>query len=290
MRFEFIRERRETFGVGSMCEMLEVSRGGFYSWLRRPESRWSRETSRLTELIRTIHQESRKTYGCPRVHAELLSRGETCGKNRVARIMRANEIRSKRKRRFRKTTDSKHSLPVAPNLLNQDFKANRPNEVWLADITYIPTAEGWLYLASLEDLFSRRVVGYSMSNSLETQLVLDALQMAVDRRPSLVAGLIHHSDRGSQYASEAYQKRLERFDMVPSMSGKGNCYDNAPMESFYATLKTELVHHERYPTRAKARASIFEFIEVFYNGTRRHSALGYLSPAQYEMAVEGEAA
>jgi putative transposase len=269
--------------------MLKVSRSGFYSWLRRPESPQSRETRRLTGLIRTIHQESRATYGSPRVHAELLSRGETCGENRVARIMRNNEIRSKRKRRFRKTTDSKHKLPVAPNLLDQNFNASRPNEIWLADITYIPTAEGWLYLATLEDLYSRLEVGYAMSDSLETQLVLDALQMALDRRPPPV-GLIHHSDRGSQYASGDYQKRLKKYGIRSSMSGKGNCYDNAPMESFFATLKTEMVHHERFSTRAEARAMIFEFIEVFYNRTRRHSSLGYLSPAEYEMAAKGAAA
>jgi transposase InsO family protein len=289
MRFDFIREHQETFEVGAMCGMLKVSRSGFYSWSSRPESPRSRETRRLTGLIRTIHQESRATYGSPRVHAELLSRGVPCGENRVARIMRDNEIRSKRKRRFRKTTDSKHKLPVAPNLLEQNFNASRPNEVWLADITYIPTAQGWLYLATVEDLYSRLEVGYAMSNSLETPLVIDALQMALNRRHP-PAGLIHHSDRGSQYASKDYQKLLDKYGIRPSMSGKGNCYDNAPMESFFATLKTEMVHHERFSTRAEARAKIFEFIEVFYNRSRRHSSLGYLSPAEYETAAEGAGA
>ena len=288
MRFEFIRDHRETFRVGVMCDVLEVSTGGFYSWLGRPASARSLETRRLTGVITEIHEASRKTYGSPRVHAALSARGESCGKNRVARIMRANNLSSIRKRRFRRTTDSRHSLPVAPNLLDQDFNASRPNEVWLADITYIHTNEGWLYLAAEEDLFSRTVVGYSMGTTLEASLATDALTMALGRRHP-PAGLIHHSDRGSQYASSEFQKLLDKHGIQPSMSGKGNCYDNAPMESFFGTLKNELVHHRRFATRAEARTAIFEFIEGFYNCQRLHSALGYCSPSAYERSAMAEA-
>lgn len=272
-----------------MCDVLEVSRSGFYAWLCRPESARSRETAHLTEVIRAVHAESRGTYGSPRVHAELGTRGESCGKNRVARIMRSNELRSKRQRRFRKTTASKHALPVADNLLDQDFTAAGPNEVWVADITYIPTGEGWLYLATEIDLFSRRLVGYSMSASLETSLVVDALEMAVGRR-NPARGLVHHSDRGSQYASGEFQKLLDKYGIECSMSGKGNCYDNAPAESFFGTLKNELVHHERFATRAEARTAIFDFIESFYNRQRLHSSLNYQSPVAYERAASAREA
>ena len=284
MRFEFIREHRKTFRVGVMCDVLEVSKAGFYVWLTRPESAQSLERRRLTGLIREVHAESRQTYGSPRVHAALRARGEPCGKHRVARIMRAHKLASVRKRRFRKTTDSRHSLPVAPNLLEQDFTASKPNEVWLADITYIHTNEGWLYLAVEEDLFARKVVGYSMGTTLEASLATDALTMAIGQRHP-PAGLIHHSDRGSQYASGDFRKLLARHGLRCSMSGKGNCYDNAPMESFFGTLKNEMVHHRRFTTRAEARAAIFEFIEVFYNCRRLHSALCYRSPAEHERAA-----
>lgn len=281
MRFAFVRDNRETFDVGVMCSVLEVSRSGYYAHQARPESARSAEAKRLTESIRSVHKQSRGTYGSPRIHAELVSRGETCGKNRVARLMRKNGIESERTRRFRKTTDSKHKLPIAPNLLEQRFEAERANEIWVADITYIPTDEGWLYLAAEEDLFSRRVVGYSMSTSLATPLVMDALTMALGRRRP-PEGLIHHSDRGSQYASNDFQELLKSHGARCSMSGKGNCYDNAPMESFFGTLKNELVHHRRFRTRAQARAEIFEFIEFFYNPWRLHSSLGYCAPEAFE--------
>ena len=264
-----------------MCSVLEVSRSGFYAWHKRGESPRQRANRRLTGLIVEIHKKSRGTYGSPRIHVELRARDERCGKNRVARLMREAEIRSKVRRKFRVTTDSSHSLPVAPNLLDQRFVATHPNEIWLADITYIPTDEGWLYLASILDLFSRAVVGWSMDSTLRTSLVLAALRMAIGRRmPG--PGLIHHSDRGSQYASSEYQRLLNDHGILCSMSRKGNCYDNAVKESFFHTLKTELVHHERFRSRAAARASLFEYMEVFYNRERRHSSLGYLTPEEFE--------
>ena len=260
-----------------MCAILEVSRSGFYAWLRRGESRRSRENRRLTELIREEHERSRRTYGSPRVHAALKTRGETCGVNRVAALMRRAGIRSKMTRKFRRTTNSRHDHPIAANLLAQDFSTSTPNEVWASDITYIWTDEGWLYLASTMDLFSRMIVGWSMDSTMPASLVVDALNMAIDRR-SPPAGMIHHSDRGVQYAAHAFQGVLDQHGIVCSMSGKGNCYDNAVKESFFHTLKTELCDHERYRTREQARASIFEYIEAFYNRQRIHSTLGYLSP------------
>ena len=264
-----------------MCSVLEVSRSGFYAWFKRAESPREQENRRLTNLIVEIHKKSRETYGSPRIFAELQARGERCGKNRVARLMKKAGIRSKVRRKFRVTTDSSHALPVAPNLLDQHFVSSHPNEIWMADITYIPTDEGWLYLASILDLFSRTVVGWSMDSTMKTGLALDALRMAIGcRRPGL--GLLHHSDRGSQYASSDYQELLKQHGMICSMSRKGNCYDNAVKESFFHTLKTELVHHVRYPTRATARASLFDYIGVFYNRERRHSSLGYLTPEEFE--------
>jgi len=264
-----------------MCTTLEVSRSGFYAWLGRGESERSLENRRLTELIREEHERSRKIYGSPRIHAALKSRGETCGLNRVARLMREAGIRSKVKRKFRRTTNSRHDHPVAANLLAQDFSTSGPNEVWASDITYIWTDEGWLYLASTMDLFSRAVVGWSMSSTMPASLVVNALSMAIDRR-SPPAGMIHHSDRGVQYAAGDFQGLLDQHGIVCSMSGKGNCYDNAVKESFFHTLKTELCDHEHYRTREEARANIFEYIEVFYNRQRLHSTLGYLSPIVFE--------
>ena len=264
-----------------MCTTLEVSRSGFYAWLRRRESKRSRENRRLTKLIREEHKRSRETYGSPRIHAALKGRSETCGRNRVARLMRQAGICSKVKRKFRRTTNSKHGHPVAPNLLAQDFSTSRPNEVWVSDITYIWTDEGWLYLASTLDLFSRMIVGWSMNSIMPASLVEDALKMAIDRR-SPPAGMIHHSDRGVQYAAHAFQGLLDRHGIVCSMSRKGNCYDNAVKESFFHTLKTELTDHEHYLTREQAKASVFEFIEVFYNRLRLHSTLGYVSPLEFE--------
>jgi transposase InsO family protein len=285
----FIRDHRESFEVGLMCKTLEVSRSGFYAWLGRGESNRAREDRRLTALIRDIFAESRRIYGVPRVHQTLRHRGVRCSRKRVARLMRRAGLRSKVKRRFRvKTTDSKHGLPIAPDRLGQDFNAHATNEVWLSDITYIPTDEGWLYLASIMDLFSRKIVGWAMDETLHASIAVNALRMAIEQRqPS--PGLTHHSDRGVQYAATEFRAVLDAHGLVASMSRTGNCYDNAMKESFFHTLKTELVNHEQYRTRAEARASVFEYIEAFYNRQRLHSALEYLSPVDFERACTNAA-
>ena len=231
--------------------------------------------------IKTIHRKSRRTYGSPRIHDELKAKGIECGENRVARLMRAHDIRAKQTRRFKATTNSKHDFPVAENLLDRQFSPERPDQAWAADITYIWTNEGWLYLAIVMDLFSRQIIGWSMGRRLHRKLVIDAFEMALGGR-TVTKGLMHHSDRGSQYASGDYQKLFKERGIVCSMSRKGNCWDNAPVESFFSTLKRELVYHCRYRSRAEARADIFEYIAVWYNRQRRHSSLGYLSPVQYE--------
>jgi transposase InsO family protein len=265
-----------------MCRVLEVSASGYYAWLGRPMSRRAREERRLVRAIKEIHQEKRGVYGSPRVHAELGSKGMHHGRKRIARLMRESGIRARQIKRYKATTDSKHFYPVAPNLLQREFEARGPDQKWLADITCIPTREGWLYLAAILDLYSRLIVGWSMSSRMGSKLVLDALEMAVGRRGP-EPGLIHHSDRGGQYASADYQRALRSHGMICSMSRKGDCWDNAPMESWFHTLKTELVGHRVYKTRMQAKAEIFESIEVFYNRNRLHSALGYMTPAQYEM-------
>lgn len=232
--------------------------------------------------IKTVHEENRKVYGSPRICQALRAEGESVCENTVAGVMRDREIRAKTKRKFvPRTTDSNHSSPVAPNVLDRQFNAALPNQKWAADITYIPTSEGWLYLAGVIDLCSKKIVGWAMDDHMEVDLVSDALKMAVMRqRPG--KGLLHHSDRGVQYASDDYLHLLQSHNMVPSMSNKGDCWDNAAMESFWSTLKTELVHHESYATRAEARASIFEYIEVFYNRKRIHSSIGYQCPEAFE--------
>ena len=282
MKYQFIAAHRTEFKITVMCGVLEVSRSGYYAWLKRPLSPQKMANQSLTQQIKQIHQHSRQTYGSPRIQAELRAQGFKCGRNRVARLMRQAQVWAKQKRKFKvTTTDSAHTYPVAPNLLNQNFTTSQSNEKWLADITYIPTAEGWLYLAAVLDLYSRRIVGWAMSDSLERPLVITALQMAVQRRQP-APGLLHHSDRGSQYASDDYQAWLTHYQICGSMSRTGNCYDNAPMESFFGSLKTELVHHCHYLSKAEAKTSIFEYIELFYNRFRRHSALLFLSPVNYE--------
>ncbi len=266
-----------------MCRVLGVSRSGYYAWRSRPPSAAEVRREELIEEITTIHAQVKGRYGSPRVHAELVARGHGCCVNLVAKLMRAAGIAAKTKRRFKQTTDSNHSMPVAENVLGREFDPEEPNASWVADITYIPTREGWLYLAAVEDLFSRMVVGWSMAESMTSRMVVDALEMALARRFTLKGlSLVAHSDRGSQYASEHYQRRLRDEQITCSMSRRGDCWDNAPMESFFASLKKELVHHEDYATREAARASIFEYIEAFYNRVRRHSALGYVAPAEYE--------
>jgi transposase InsO family protein len=279
--FAFIEAHKGEWPVRLMCAALEVSPSGYYSWLRRPPSFREQRRQALLVLIQGVHAEARQRYGSPRVHALLASRGEACSVNTVAKVMRDNDIRAKSARKFRCTTDSNHPLPVAANVLARRFDPEGPNESWVADITYVPTREGWLYVAIVEDLYSRRVVGWSMDGTMTSRLVVDALEMAVQRRlPE--EGLVAHSDRGSQYASDHYQRLLGKHGITCSMSEVGQCWDNAPAESFFASLKKELVHDESYRTREEARASIFEYIEVFYNNQRLHSSLGYVTPAAYE--------
>ncbi len=281
MTFRFIEEHQGQWPVRLLCDALGVSPAGYYAWRERPASTRQREQDALLVEIRAIHAEFHARYGSPRVHAELAARGHDRCVNTVAKLMHDHGIRAKTARKFRCTTDSNHDLPVAENLLGRQFDPESPNEAWVADITYIPTREGWLYLAAVEDLYSRRVVGWSMSARLESRLVVDALALAVERRlPG--AGLLAHSDRGSQYASDHYQLLLAKHGITCSMSRRADCWDNAPMESFFASLKKELVHDADFATRAEARAAIVEYIEVFYNTKRRHSSLGYVSPAEYE--------
>jgi len=281
MTFRFIEENRKQWPVRLLCETLEVSTAGYYAWRERPASVRQQRRDALVVEIRAIHAEVKARYGSPRSHAELAARGQDCCVNTVAKLMRDNEIAAKTARKFRCTTDSNHDLPVAENLLDRQFDPTASNESWVADITYIPTREGWLYLAAVADLYSRRVVGWSMAERMESRLVVDALEMAVQRRlPG--EGLLAHSDRGSQYASEHYQLLLGRHGIACSMSRRGNCWDNAPMESFFASLKKELVHDADFASRAEGRAEVVEYMEVFYNSKRRHSSLGYVSPAEYE--------
>jgi transposase InsO family protein len=282
VKFAFIREYRRVWPVGVMCRVLGVARSGFYAWMRRkPSSRdlWRED---LAVKIENSHQLHRRVYGSPRIHRELLAGGEKVCRNTVARIMKQRGIRGRIRRKYiPRTTDSRHHGAVARNILARKFDAPAINRKWVADITYVFTREGWLFLAAVMDLCSRRIVGWSMAEHLKTELSADALKMAiVQRQPT--GQLHHHSDRGVQYASDDYQALLEEHGMTCSMSRKGDCYDNAAMESFFATLKTELVHGEDYATFDEARASIFEYIEVFYNRIRRHSSLGYLSPETFE--------
>jgi transposase InsO family protein len=273
------------FPVNVMCGVLRVSRSGFYAWQRRQPSAGACRRAELTERIRQVHRQSRAIYGAPRVHRELAAAAVRCSKNTVAKLMRQAGLRSKmHKRVVVRTTDSRHAHPIAVNRLNRQFQQAQPDQAWAADITYIPTGEGWLYLAALIDLCSRKIVGWATSDSLASEVACQALQMAVlHRRPC--GPVLHHSDRGVQYACDEYQRLLGERGLQASMSRVGNCYDNAVMESFFGTLKTELVHHEAYPTRAAARQSLFEYIEVFYNRQRRHSTLGYVSPQEYEQAL-----
>lgn len=281
MTFPFIADHAAEWPVTWLCEALEVSVSGYYAWASRSDSRTEAWRQELLGAIEEIHAEVKQRYGSPRMTAELKTRGHECAENTVAKLMNAHGIRAKSRRRFVRTTDSNHRLPVAENLLARDFEPRGPNEVWCADITYIPTHEGWLYLAVVEDLFSRRIVGWSMAESMESRLVVDALEMATARRQPEV-GLLAHSDRGSQYASDHYQRILASAGIVCSMSEVGQCWDNAPVESFFGRLKGELAPGEVFATRGQARAALFEYLEVFYNRVRLHSSLGYVSPVEYE--------
>jgi putative transposase len=288
--FRLIDAERANYPVTMLCRILGVSKSGYYAWRCRPPSKRSREDYALTQKIREVHHRSREIYGSPRVHAELRALGVRCGRRRVARLMRVAGLRGCIRSRKRRTTRRDPSAAPAPDLLARDFVAAQPNRVWLADITYLPTQEGFLYLAFILDVYSRKIVGWSMASHMRTELVVDALQMAVWRRkPS--AGLVHHSDRGAQYTAISLGKRLEEVGIVPSMGRTGTALDNAMAESFVATLKTELlVHRRRFPDREVARSATFEYLEGFYNRRRLHSALSYRSPADYEEAtMEGVA-
>lgn len=281
MRFCFILQHAQQFSISMMCVALDVSRSGYYAWRKRLPSARELANERLLTHIQEVFDWSRNTYGYRRIHAALIGQGFGCGRNRVARLMRLAGLKGRRRRRYKITTQSRHNWPVAPNLLSRNFLATAPNQKWLSDITYVRTGQGWLFLAAILDLYSRLVVGWAIESYLTDRLTLKALQMALNRRRPL-PGILHHSDRGSQYASARYQVLLTSQKMVTSMSRTGNAYDNAPMESFFATLKTELIHRRLYQTHREARADIFEYIEVFYNRQRSHSALHYLTPADYD--------
>ncbi len=281
MTFAFIAENADEWPTAWMCEAPEVSVSGYYAWAGRSDSPTEVWRQELVGAIEEIHAEVKHRYGSPRMAVELTARGHACSENTVAELMREHGIRAKAPRRFVRTTDSNHRLPVAANVLDRGFDPEGPNERWCADITYIPTREGWLYLAVVEDLFRRMIVGWSMDVTMESRSVVDALGMAIQRRRP-EAGLLAHSDRGSPYASDHYQRVPSAEGIVCGMSGVGQCWDNAPMESFFGRLKCEIASGEMFATRDQARAAIFEYLEVFYNRVRRHSSLGYLSPEEFE--------
>jgi putative transposase len=276
-----MKEMASEHTVNDLCAAFEVSRSGYYAWASRPPGPRAQANARLAEQIQEVYEEHHQNYGSPRVTNELRQQGHRCTRKRVERLMRQHGLRGRQQKRFKVlTTDSRHDHPIAPNRL-KDIQITAPNQVWVADITYVPTAEGWLYVAGVLDLFSRKLIGWAMEEHLETSLTLNALHMAIQqRRPG--AGLIHHSDRGVQYASADFRQRLQDHGLQPSMSRKACCYDNATMESVWSSLKNELVHRCAYETRAQARQSIFEWIEVYYNRVRLHSSLDYKSPVDFE--------
>ncbi len=283
MKYGFIKSQRTHYKVAVMCRVLEVSKSGYYDWLERPESRRARRHKYLVEKIRQAHIDNKRLYGAPRIHAELVGQGERVGRNTVAQLMRLNRIQSRVHKRFVVTTDSRNTRKPAENILRGQFRASRLNEKWVSDVTFIPTRKGWLYLAAIMDLCSRRIVGWSMGERNSAELVENALQMATFNRN--IKGVILHSDQGMQYASGSYQKKLRELGAICSMSRKGSCWDNAPMESFFHSLKTECVGFEDYRTGSEARTSVFSYIELFYNRKRRHSAIDYQSPMAYEEAM-----
>jgi transposase InsO family protein len=281
MRFRFIEDHRGEFRVTRMCKELDVSPSGYYAWRHRPPSAREMANQELVQRIEAVYHDADGTYGSPRIYYELKEQGVACSKNRIARLMRLRGLQAKQVRRYKSTTKRNKAHRAAPNLLERDFSAERPDHKWLTDITYIPTREGWLYLAAILDLYARRIVGWAMEERMTAALTISALKMAIcQRRPG--DGLIHHSDQGSQYTDSAYQTVLKDHGIQVSMNGVGTWYDNAPMESFFGTLKSELVHHRVYYTREDARPDLFYYIEAFYNRRRRHSSLGYLSPEAYE--------
>ena len=281
MKYDFMKNHRSEFRIGKMAQVLSVTRSGYYSWLKRSKSKAQIANEQLFKQIKEIFNNNYQRYGSRRVWFELRLRGVVCSRNRVARLMKKHDLKSKRHKKFKVTTKSKHNLPIAPNLLNRNFVAEQPDQVWVSDITYIWTWQGWMYLCSILDLFARRVVGWAMSARVNQELVLSAMRQAIARR-SPSDGIIFHSDRGSQYASRAVNELLKKHKFRQSMSKKGDVYDNAVMESFFATLKSELVYPHFFRSRAEARSKIFEFIEVYYNRKRLHSSIGYMSPVGFE--------
>lgn len=281
MRYRFIEDHKDAFHVRSLCAALGVSRSGYYEWCDRRPSRRAEDNQRLLQRIREVHRASRENYGAHKTWKALRAEGESCGENRVARLRQAHSIVAKRVVLFRRAYTNRNSAPPAPNLLDRDFTAARPNRVWVTDVTFVPTRRGWLYVAAMIDLFSRRIVGWSMGSRLDQQLVIDALRMALEQRQPQ-PGLIHHSDQGQVYAGTAYRTMLQAHGIVQSMSRKGNCLDNAVAESFFSNLKNELVHHALYEDRDQARAAIFDYMELFYNRQRLHESLGYISPTTFE--------
>ena len=285
MKYAWIKQHDKQFPTAVMSKVLQVSTSGYYAWLERQLSTRQQRHRYIAQAIGRSYFESERIYGYRKVHQDLLKANIVCCKETVRRIMREIGLCSRVKRKFVLTTDSKHDMAIAENLLGRDFTTTFPNQKWVADITYIPTAHGWLYLAVVMDLYSRKIVGWSMSKHIDSELVVSAMSMAVSQRKA-VTGLLHHSDRGSQYASEVFQAFLDEHNIVCSMSRKGNCWDNACMESFFGSLKTEWLSHKKYQTRQEAKDDIFKYIELFYNSKRRHAALGYLSPAAYEALYE----
>jgi putative transposase len=281
VRYQFIDTAKKAYPLSLLCKVMRVSRSGFYFWRTKDKSFRQKERDRLLPKVKAIHRQTKESYGARRISEELEAQGESCGRAKAGTLMKLAGICAKQRKKFKATTDSKHNLPVAPNLLNRNFEASVPDIVYCSDITYIWTNEGWLYLAVILDLFSRQVVGWSISNRITKKLVLDSLQMALwRRRPA--AGLIFHSDRGSQYCSNAVQKMLKKNNILSSMSRKGDCWDNSVAESFFGSLKMERVFDSTYRTREEARRDIVDYIEMFYNTKRRHSYLGYLSPKDFE--------
>ena len=280
MKYQYIEKNRLRFGIQKMCRALQVSLSGYYRWRKADDSKRDIENKKLLWQIRLVHKKHKGRYGSPRITEELKDNGYSCSENRIARLMRKNSITAKTKRKFKVTTNSKHNLPIAENIVNGNFSASAPNCLWASDITYIWTSKGWLYLCAILDVFNRQIVGWSMDSRMTQELVINALRQAIWRRKP-DSGCIFHSDRGSQFAGHEFRKLLKKQEFIQSMSGKGNCYDNAIMETFFHTLKTELVYFESYQTRREAKRSVFEYIEMYYNRIRRHSALNYKSPVDF---------
>lgn len=289
MRYAAVDAMRERYPLSILCEVLGVSRSGYHEWRDREPSRRQLANERLVSEIRVLHAQSYGSYGSPRIHAALKRQGRSLGRERVRRLMQENEIVGRHRRKRCRTTDSNHKLPIAPNRLKQNFACEKPNRIWLTDISYLPTDEGFLYFAGMKDLCTKKLVGWSMSATIDAPLVVDALTMAYARQqPS--AGLIVHSDRGSQYASGEFRDKLTEYRMCQSMSRRGNCYDNAPMESFFSSLKGEYLDPQHFATHAAARAAVFTYVETFYNPVRLHSSIGYRSPNEFEAMLTQEAA